>query len=306
MSQVADLLKFNPITLQRLLRQEIVGWVVKAIQWGCLGVGLVAIAAITWEAIGGTLKTKRVIAALESGVRALSDFGAPTETRRDKSASYNLIVERNIFGPMTMISAPAGPTPPPPKPKATTPLTLVGTFVAAGETPHAIIEDQKKKIQDVFEVDALVFGEAKVVAIMADRVELDRDGQRETLLLDDMLSPGAPERDSGGGSSDEIVVDESELDRALENLPLLLTQARAVPYFADGQAVGLRLFAIKTGSLYEKIGLRNGDVLKSVNGNSLADLSQAMQLFERLKTERSISLTVERNREQKEFKYQIR
>ncbi|MFM1847929.1 MAG: ral secretion pathway protein, partial [Pseudomonadota bacterium] len=104
----------------------------------------------------------------------------------------------------------------------------------------------------------------------------------------------------------EFIVDEAELDRALENLPLLLTQARAVPYFADGQAVGLRLFAIKSGSLYEKIGLRNGDVLKSVNGNSMADLSQAMQLFEKLKTERSINLTIERNREEKEFKYQIR
>jgi len=306
MPHVADLLKYNPITLQRLLRQEVVGAVVKAVQWGCLGVGLIGIAAITWEAIGGSMKTQRIIASLESQVRSLSDTGEPTERRRDRSAPYNLIVERNIFGPMTVVNAPAGPTPVPPKPRATTPLTLVGTFVVAGETPHAIIEDQKKKIQDVFEINTLIFGEAKLVAIMTDRVEIERDGQRETLLLDDMLSPSTPERGTSDAAGDEVVVDEGELDRALENLPLLLTQARAVPYFADGQAVGLRLFAIKSGSLYEKIGLRNGDVLKSVNGNSLADLSQAMQLFERLKTERSISLTIERNREQKEFRYQIR
>ena len=68
----------------------------------------------------------------------------------------------------------------------------------------------------------------------------------------------------------------------------------------------MRLFAIKSASLFEKIGLKNGDILKSLNGNSLGDLSQAMQLFEKLKTERSISLMLERNREEKEFKYTIR
>jgi len=227
--------------------------------------------------------------------------------KRDKSKPYNQITERNIFGPMTVPQA-TTITPPPPKPVAVTPFGLVGTFVAAGQAPYAIIEDQKKKVQDVFEKNDAVFGEAKLVAIYADRVELERNGQKETLVLDDMLTSSRPEAKDGIASLDEneYIVDEAELDKALENLPLLLTQARAVPYFSDGQAVGLRLFAIKSGSLYEKIGLKNGDVLKSVNGNSMADLSQAMQLFEKLKSERSISLTVERNREEKEFKYQIR
>ena len=87
---------------------------------------------------------------------------------------------------------------------------------------------------------------------------------------------------------------------------MLLTQARAVPYFRDGRAAGLRLFAVKSGSLYEKLGLKNGDILKTINGSSLADLSQAMQLFEKLKSERSIGITLERNSEDKEFKYEIR
>ena len=87
---------------------------------------------------------------------------------------------------------------------------------------------------------------------------------------------------------------------------MLLTQARAVPYFKDGRSIGLRLFAIKTGSLYEKLGLKNGDILKSINGNSLGDLSQAMKLFEQLKQERSISVMLERDKQDKEFRYQIR
>ena len=79
-----------------------------------------------------------------------------------------------------------------------------------------------------------------------------------------------------------------------------------MPYFRDGKPAGLRLFAVKTGSLYEKLGLKNGDILKSINENSLSDLSQAMQLFERLKSERSIKITLERNSEDKEFNYEVR
>jgi general secretion pathway protein C len=117
----------------------------------------------------------------------------------------------------------------------------------------------------------------------------------------------------GGGPSpsnapdgDEFVVEEAELDKGLENLPLLLTQARAVPYFKDGRSIGLRLFAIKTGSLYEKVGLKNGDILKTINGNNLGDISQALKLFEQLKQERSISLVLEREKQDREFKYTIR
>ena len=48
------------------------------------------------------------------------------------------------------------------------------------------------------------------------------------------------------------------------------------------------------------------NILKNINGNSLSDISQAMRLFETLREERSISMSLERNREDKEFHYQIR
>lgn len=300
-------ISLNPLSLQRFLSRDAVSGAVTGLKIAFVVAALVCIAMIVREMITGALETRSTVAALQTRVAELRTIASPELTKRDRSKPYNQITERNIFGPMT---APQTTTviPQPPKPITVTPFGLVGTFVAAGQAPYAIIEDQKKKVQDVFEVNASVFDEAKLVAIFADRVEIERNGQKEVLMLDDMLASARPETKDGIASLDdnEYIVDEAELDKALENLPLLLTQARAVPYFSDGQAVGLRLFAIKSGSLYEKIGLRNGDVLKSVNGNSMADLSQAMQLFEKLKSERSIALTIERNREEKEFKYQIR
>jgi len=170
---------------------------------------------------------------------------------------------------------------------------------------YAIIEDTKKTEQDVFSSGDSVFGEASVVEVLSEKVTLKRDdGEIITLILDDSASSSSA--GSSAPSVESMVVNKAELDEALSNLPLLLTQARAVPYFKDGKSVGLRLFAIKSGSMFETIGLKNGDILKSINGTSLADITQAVKLFEELRNERSISVQVERNREDKEFQYQIR
>jgi general secretion pathway protein C len=149
-----------------------------------------------------------------------------------------------------------------------------------------------------------IFEQATLKKIFLDRVEVERNGKIEILRLDEIGGNAGAGIVSSG--SDDFVIEEAELDKGLENLPLLLTQARAVPYFKDGRSIGLRLFAIKTGSLYEKVGLKNGDILKTINGNNLGDISQALKLFEQLKQERSINLTLERDKQEREFKYTIR
>ena len=217
-----------------------------------------------------------------------------------------VIEKKNIFGPLT------GPTLAKPetelaKTAPKTPMTLIGSFITSNEPPYAIIQEDKKKEQEVFGIGDMVFDEAKLVTIEADRVVLNRNGEQEILTLDENKEGGGEYKDGIAAlDGNHYMVQESELDQALQNLPQLLTEARAVPYFRDGHAMGLRLFALKSGSLYEKLGLQNGDILKSINGSPLSDLSQAMQLFERLKSDRSIGLTLERNSVDQDFKYEIK
>lgn len=216
---------------------------------------------------------------------------------------WSAISQRKPFGTLgaVAISAPVKPTPPP----SPLMLSLIGTFITKGQEPYAIIEDKKKNTQDMFVLEQSVFDQATLKKIYQDRVEIERNGKLEVLKLDDLGGGGAGAGIVSSGA-DDFVIEEAELDKGLENLPLLLTQARAVPYFKDGRAIGLRLFAIKTGSLYEKVGLKNGDILKNINGNSLGDISQALKLFEQLKQERSINLILERDKQDREFKYTIR
>lgn len=208
--------------------------------------------------------------------------------------AFSIIKQRNIFGALAAVDPNLNSTAKQPEVE----LRLVATNVSSDGSSLAIIEDKKKSEQDVFEIGETVFNYAKVKKITELEVRLDHNGVEEVLVLEEAV--GGSEGASGGVTSlnneqTEFQVDSNELDDALANLPRLLSQARAVPYFRNGQSIGVRLFAIRAGSLYEKIGLKNGDILTAVNDNSLSDPTQALKLFEQLKSERSIQVAVERN-----------
>jgi type II secretion system protein C len=190
-----------------------------------------------------------------------------------------------------------------PKKKSDLGFRLVGTSVTKGKKPFAIIENSQKK-QDVFEIEEKVFEKASLKEIDTDKIVLERDGSLEVLEVEGGIrAPGESNISSSGG---EFIIPEDELNEALNNLPTLLSQARAVPYFRNGQSIGMRLYAIKSGSLYEKIGLKNSDVIKEINNTQVNDPSKALKLFEDLKTERSINVSVEREGQDIQLRYQIR
>lgn len=295
----------NGRSLERLLRQKTIQSITRALKIIIYVISLLLLALLGREIIGQTLATSTTRESLKNAVALKLSTLDSSPLKPDSKPQYSSIVNENIFGKIGFESsapsvAPAKVTPV----KSTVPMILIGTYVAGNdpESSYAIIENEKSKSQEVFSIGEEIFDTAILSAIYGDRVEINRNGSIETLLMDD-----APDSVAGSGpvADDAVVVDEGELNQALDNLPLLLTQARAVPYFKDGKSVGLRLFAIKSGSLYEKIGLKNGDILKEINGESLGDPTQAIKIFERLKSEKSISLTLERGREPKVINYQI-
>lgn len=216
--------------------------------------------------------------------------------------SFQSLTSQDIFGTKKVAQTPAAPTAPVSKLK----LRLLGTNVTTTGTPFAIIAEETKREEDVFSLRETVFGQARLVEIHSEYVKLENNGVLEILKLDDGPEITTPTESDGTSEQTDFTVPETEVSDALSNLPLLLSQARAVPYFRNGQSIGMRLFAIRRGSLYEKIGLRNGDIIKMVNDNSVSDPTQALKIFEQLKSERAISVKVERNAQDVQLNYSIR
>lgn len=63
--------------------------------------------------------------------------------------------------------------------------------------------------------------------------------------------------------------------RAAFEPPDVLTAARYVPEQVDGAVVGFKVFGVRPGSPLARLGFRNGDVVRGVNGSPIASIEQA-------------------------------
>ena len=79
-----------------------------------------------------------------------------------------------------------------------------------------------------------------------------------------------------------------------------------MPHFDGGKSIGFRLFAIRQSSIFDQIGLKNGDIIQSINGTEISDPARALQLFQDLRNERELSVEVQRNRQPVTLKLSIR
>lgn len=74
-----------------------------------------------------------------------------------------------------------------------------------------------------------------------------------------------------------------------------LGDALATPHVVDGATNGFVISQIEPMSVYDKLGLKDGDVVTAVNGVPLNDAGQAIQTLTALKNEKDIELQVVRN-----------
>lgn len=106
----------------------------------------------------------------------------------------------------------------------------------------------------------------------------------------------------------EFTVDQAIINAQTADLGAVLQQARMVPNIlpgSGGQVQGFRFVAIQPGSIYETLGFKPMDVIKKVNGEDVNSPTKAMELYNALKTEGRIILSVERNGRDETFTYNV-
>jgi general secretion pathway protein C len=63
-----------------------------------------------------------------------------------------------------------------------------------------------------------------------------------------------------------------------------MKQARIRPFFSDGKPDGLLLYGIRNDSVFQQIGLKNGDIVKSINGSDILSAQDAVTIYQSLNT----------------------
>ncbi len=96
------------------------------------------------------------------------------------------------------------------------------------------------------------------------------------------------------------------LELALGNLALLTGSVRVTPEVRDGKPLGFRLFAIAPNGPFAKLGLRNDDVLVSVNGLDLSTPEGVLDAFGKLRKAPRLVLGLVRDNREITQEYTIR
>ena len=117
-------------------------------------------------------------------------------------------------------------------------------------------------------------------AIYSDRVIVDLAGQLQALRL-----PQGDATDNSltfVGSRTTAPIVPSLRQTLNENASRLSAIVHAVPHIEQGDVVGFRLNPGGEPAAFEALGFRPGDVVTEINGASLTEAGQALEVFERL------------------------
>ena len=176
-------------------------------------------------------------------------------------------------------------------------LVLKGTVASQQvEFSVALIADGNDE-QKVYAIGDSVGPGASLHAVYADRVVLNENGVLTNLKLprDFVAAPVSNVRRATTRTRQTSPNSQSIQSVVSQNLTRLSDVIRPTPYLDQGRPAGYRVYPGRDRKQFAALGLRPGDVIKDIDGQSLTDPTQAMQIFQSLGTAEQVTVTVVRN-----------
>lgn len=280
---------------------------------------LVLMAALLYLGVGIFYKamTLQII-----GMKPLpaSEFKAPAASAavREPAEAYRVIPERNLFGTTTKTVAD----------KQTAPaqqdigllIDLRGTVAGDGKYGFAIVEEKGTRKQRLVKAGDVIAG-AKVVRIKRNSMDVLVEDQERTLkiaetreapILPQVAAPAQPtptarpSAPSGPAPSGSVVLNRNEIGAGFQDMGSMLRQAQVRPYFNAGVPDGFMISSIQAGSLYQKMGIVDGDIIQAVNNRPIRTADDMMELYNVMKSGPGMALSIKRRGNPETLYYQFR
>jgi general secretion pathway protein C len=194
-------------------------------------------------------------------------------------------------------------------------LKLWGTVIGGQGKDRAVIEDTKKRKQNLYSNGDAVPG-ATLKLILREKVVLSVNGKDEILEMEKLQSGRFSKRSASGLPSKtstkssparayKVKLKRSQIEDAMANMNDLMNQIKIRPYIQNGEPDGLILSGIKPNSLFRKMGLRNGDIIKGVEGEKIQSMDDAINFYSKLKSADSAALQIKRRGQLRDIIYNI-
>jgi general secretion pathway protein C len=268
-----------------------------------------------------------------SSVKFAGNPFSPSKAAGEKRKVGDRVQARNIFCPTCVPVAPVGPDGTavaaapgqgsllPGEIPTTLPLKLMATMEATDpDLSFATVYDSGHGIAGLYGRGDSIRPGVVVTGVDQGTVHLRNQSQLEYLQLGEQAPPppraADNDKDKGKDKDDKKPPNDREIDGAdeaidcssenactvdrkfveslLANPAQLAKQARIVPSQKDGETQGYKLYGIRRGTIPKLLGLNNGDMITSVNGEELTSIDKAMTLYQKLRQASHLSVTIER------------
>lgn len=257
---------------------------------------------------------------------------SPAPVSAPDISSYAPVVERSVFAPgplkfrsLVVMDSGANAQGSP----LSGSISLIGTYM--GPVGFAILENKSDSVEKTFKVGDNVFGTGVLKEVYKDRVVISSGGTDYSLvMLIETPPPSAARQDETvpaarpSSSKDaarkpafspegvrktgerDWVIDQKAVLHALDNIDQVLSDARLTPVSSKGAVEGFLVNEVKPKGIFDTIGLKNGDILKRVNGFEVTSPERAVQVLTGLRGETKIDLDIVRGGQKMNFHYEVR
>ena len=230
------------------------------------------------------------------------------ESKRSPLSSFQVITKRNLFGSLDKASEDVNKEEIEDLELTSLKIALLGTVTGNVQNAFAVIEETAKRKQGLYKIGDSVQN-ATVKKILREKVVLRVGTKDEILTMEESAASRrdkrrAPSKYTQRGTT--ITVNRKDIQSSLKDINKLMSQVRIRPHFKDGQSDGLSVSRIKGGSIFSKLGLRNGDIVQKINGDPINSPDEVLALYEKLKSGSRVSLEVTRRGRPKTMNYRFR
>ena len=174
---------------------------------------------------------------------------------------------------------------------------LKGTVAGGTSFGFIVTEERGSRKQKLYRLGDKI-GSDKLVKITRNTATLKNGAREITLKIKETVEGSLLPNSPGGGRSGapkSFALSQKTVNENLSNLNSIMNQAVLRPFFNKGVQEGYIISNIAPNSLYEKMGLQNGDTIIDINGNRMKSANDLLQLVNSMQAGSSIDMNIKRS-----------
>ncbi|NQT95385.1 MAG: hypothetical protein HQ572_02945 [Candidatus Omnitrophica bacterium] len=178
-------------------------------------------------------------------------------------------------------------------------LKLKGTLFTRSLKPLVVLEDTRNGRATMYEIGDTIEGVLKIAYITRGEVTFaSSDGEYKL-----SLPTGGVWQPQGLQSEDEkwyrikkegntFLVDESTVKGAIQRTADIMRNIKISPYLKDGKKIGIMVTKLTEIGILKEAGVKEGDIVKSINGLNLNSPHQIFTAYKKLRNQKEIEVDI--------------